>query len=133
MENHNYCIFPFDYFRLDARKPHVFVYFSPLFTSLSEIHYGNESFCIREPLIPISHNLFWFFPRQQISFPEGWFGFSKDIFEGRNQKICDVEKGLLNGRPSTLKTEYIKLDRDKSTFKSHRDFDSEIEMTFKHF
>lgn len=29
--------------------------------------------------------------------------------------------------------EYIKLDRDKSTFKSHRDFDSEIEMTFKHF
>ena len=28
--------------------------------------------------------------------------------------------------------EYIKLDRDKSTFKSHRDFDSEIEMTFKH-
>lgn len=52
------CIFPFNYFRLDARKPHVFVYFSPLFTSLSEIHYGNESFCIREPLIPISHNLF---------------------------------------------------------------------------
>jgi hypothetical protein len=29
--------------------------------------------------------------------------------------------------------EYIKLDRDKSTFKSHRDFDSEIEITFKHF
>ena len=29
--------------------------------------------------------------------------------------------------------EYIKLDRDKSTFKSHRDFNSEIEMTFKHF
>ena len=29
--------------------------------------------------------------------------------------------------------EYLKLDRDKSTFKSHRDFDSEIEMTFKHF
>jgi hypothetical protein len=52
------CIFPFNYFRLDVRKPHVFVYFSPLFTSLSEIHYGNESFCIREPLIPIFHNLF---------------------------------------------------------------------------
>ena len=31
------------------------------------------------------------------------------------------------------KKEYIKIDRDKSTFKSHRDFDSEIEMTFKHF
>ena len=29
--------------------------------------------------------------------------------------------------------EYIKIERDKSTFKSHRDFDSEIEMTFKHF
>ena len=29
--------------------------------------------------------------------------------------------------------EYIKIDRDKSTFKSHRDFVSEIEMTFKHF
>ena len=40
-------------------------------------------------------------------------------------------------RPKTCsiaeKTEYIKIDRDKSTFKSHRDFDSEIEMTFKHF
>ena len=32
-----------------------------------------------------------------------------------------------------IKKEYIKIDRDKSTFKSHRDFDSEIEMTFKHF
>ena len=28
--------------------------------------------------------------------------------------------------------EYIKLDRDKSTFKSHRDFCSEKEITFKH-
>ena len=32
-----------------------------------------------------------------------------------------------------LLKEYIKLDRDKSTFKSHRDFSSEIEITFKHF
>ena len=30
------------------------------------------------------------------------------------------------------KREYIKLDRDKSTFKSHRDFCSEKEITFKH-
>ena len=30
------------------------------------------------------------------------------------------------------KKEYIKLDRDKSTFKSHRDFCSEKEITFKH-
>ena len=28
--------------------------------------------------------------------------------------------------------EYIKLDRDKSTFKSHRDLSSEKEITFKH-
>ena len=28
--------------------------------------------------------------------------------------------------------EYTKLDRDKSTFKSHRDFSSEKEITFKH-
>ena len=34
---------------------------------------------------------------------------------------------------SVNKKEYIKLDRDKSTFKSHRDFSSEIEITFKHF
>lgn len=33
----------------------------------------------------------------------------------------------------TSQTEYIKIDRDKSTFKSHRDFSSEIEITFKHF
>lgn len=31
---------------------------------------------------------------------------------------------------SLLNMEYIKLDRDKSTFKIHRDFDSEIEITF---
>ena len=38
-------------------------------------------------------------------------------------------------RPNGLVSlyEYIKLDRDKSTFKSHRDFSSEIEITFKHF
>ena len=31
-----------------------------------------------------------------------------------------------------LSFEYIKIDRDKSTFKSHRDFSSEKEITFKH-
>ena len=41
--------------------------------------------------------------------------------------INNVLKDTLN------KKEYIKLDRDKSTFKSHRDFSSEIEITFKHF
>ena len=34
---------------------------------------------------------------------------------------------------TSISKEYIKLDRDKSTFKSHRDFSSEIEITFKHF
>ena len=29
--------------------------------------------------------------------------------------------------------EYMKLDRDKSTFKSHMDFSSEKEISFKHF
>ena len=33
---------------------------------------------------------------------------------------------------SATDIEYIKLDRDKSTFKSHRDFSSEKEITFKH-
>lgn len=28
--------------------------------------------------------------------------------------------------------EYIKLDKSKSNFKSHRDFDTEIEIAFKH-
>ena len=32
-----------------------------------------------------------------------------------------------------VEIEYIKLDRDKSTFKSHRDFSSEKEISFKHF
>ena len=29
--------------------------------------------------------------------------------------------------------EYMNLDRYKSTFKSHRDFSSEKEISFKHF
>ena len=50
-----------------------------------------------------------------------------------NPKITQIElANQLNLSRSTIK-EYIKIDRDKSTFKSHRDFDSEIEMTFKHF
>ena len=40
--------------------------------------------------------------------------------------------GQVNGTMPKF-MEYIKLDRDKSTFKSHRDFSSEIEITFKHF
>ena len=88
------CIFPFNYFRLDVRKPHVFVYFSPLFTSLSEIHYGNESFCIREPLIPIFHNLFWFFTPAANFFSWRLVWFFKDIFEGRNKK-----RPTITGKP----------------------------------
>lgn len=44
-----------------------------------------------------------------------------------------LRKGSNRNGYWTVKEEYIKIDRDKSTFKSHRDFDSEIEMTFKHF
>ena len=47
--------------------------------------------------------------------------------------INNVLKDTLNKKYDTPFVEYIKLDRDKSTFKSHRDFNSEIEMTFKHF
>jgi len=36
-------------------------------------------------------------------------------------------------KESQFYNEYIKLDRDKSTFKSHRDFSSEKEISFKHF
>ena len=36
-------------------------------------------------------------------------------------------------KSSSEENEYIKLDRDKSTFKSHRDFSSEKEISFKHF
>ena len=45
-------------------------------------------------------------------------------------KFCENELVLTDG--SDL-NEYIKLDRDKSTFKSHRDFSSEKEISFKHF
>ena len=40
---------------------------------------------------------------------------------------------ILSKKGNVSFKEYLKLDRDKSTFKSHREFDSEIEMTFKHF
>ena len=40
--------------------------------------------------------------------------------------------GGVNLISTTIYLEYIKLDRDKSTFKSHRDFSSEKEITFKH-
>lgn len=61
MENHNYCISPINHFPLEPGNPHVFVLFFPLITSFSEIHYGNENFYIKEPLIPIFHKLFRFF------------------------------------------------------------------------
>ena len=42
------------------------------------------------------------------------------------------EEKRMDTQDRTAKLEYIKLDRDKSTFKSHRDFSSEKEITFKH-
>ena len=44
-----------------------------------------------------------------------------------------IQYTLVSSKKKEQIKEYIKIDRDKSTFKSHRDFDSEIEMTFKHF
>ena len=46
-------------------------------------------------------------------------------------KLHMTEKWCAYCAPSVF-MEYIKLDRDKSTFKSHRDFSSEKEITFKH-
>ena len=51
----------------------------------------------------------------------GWNALKQELDKGRKKPVGPTFK------------EYIKIDRDKSTFKSHRDFDSEIEMTFKHF
>ena len=51
-----------------------------------------------------------------------------DWYEYYN-KCKEKYSGLVSGVENK---EYIKLDRDKSTFKSHRDFSSEIEITFKH-
>ena len=48
-----------------------------------------------------------------------------------NELLSD--ENLKIAKQRVKKNEYIKIDRDKSTFKSHRDFASEIEMTFKHF
>ena len=48
-------------------------------------------------------------------------------------KIALFSYSLQAIRKGSNLIEYIKLDRDKSTFKSHRDFCSEKEITFKHF
>ena len=53
-----------------------------------------------------------------------------DVYE---KDIKSQKKRSRETSNSTHFLEYIKIDRDKSTFTSHRDFDSEIEMTFKHF
>ena len=71
-----------------------------------------------------------------------------DIFSNVDILFLDVEIGNNNGIEFSKRlrkvypelmiiitskySEYIKLDRDKSTFKSHRDFSSEKEITFKH-
>ena len=53
--------------------------------------------------------------------------------ELQKTKEDSLKTKIIKAKSQSDKNEYIKLDRDKSTFKSHRDFDSEIEMTFKHF
>jgi len=51
----------------------------------------------------------------------GWNALKQELDKGRKKPVGPTFK------------EYIKLDRDKSTFKSHRDFSSEKEISFKHF
>ena len=55
------------------------------------------------------------------------YGYKYHFTLNNNQK-----KGYRKKSISFFYYEYIKLDRDKSTFKSHRDFSSEKEITFKH-
>ena len=52
-----------------------------------------------------------------------------NLFVSPLQYFVDKRKEM----SKTSLNEYIKLDRDKSTFKSHRDFNSEKEISFKHF
>ena len=52
-------------------------------------------------------------------------------YSGSFTKTYKITKRLVTLTSATV-SEYIKLDRDKSTFKSHRDFSSEKEITFKH-
>ena len=53
-------------------------------------------------------------------------GFTKEEMIQAKEYDKEIKKG-------SNFIEYIKLDRDKSTFKSHRDFSSEKEISFKHF
>ena len=48
------------------------------------------------------------------------------------QTIKQINSNIVPPIAVPTNPEYIKLDRDKSTFKSHRDFCSEKEITFKH-
>ena len=52
--------------------------------------------------------------------------------ENANRELKQAQDDLIEQQKEYESLEYIKLDRDKSTFKSHRDFSSEKEITFKH-
>ena len=54
------------------------------------------------------------------------------LFASIEEEIITISIFEIGHRRDIYK-EYIKLDRDKSTFKSHRDFSSEKEISFKHF
>ena len=90
--------------------------------------------------------------KNRIMTKKGIIIFDRNIDVEKTQengkKVCEVYAPLIQQRirlkmrlplhtgsliqvSSDIK-EYIKLDRDKSTFKSHRDFCSEKEITFKH-
>ena len=70
---------------------------------------------------------------QHIHFLEKQY--NTTLFAYKNKELSLTPSGeiLYKHLLAMKNNEYIKLDRDKSTFKSHRDFSSEIEITFKHF
>ena len=55
-----------------------------------------------------------------------------DSKDAKKNGLTETVDGKIPMSKETKEKEYIKIDRDKSTFKSHRDFSSEIEITFKH-
>ena len=57
----------------------------------------------------------------------------EDYYKENSLSYTNPHEMKINTIMNKFLNEYIKLDRDKSTFKSHRDFSSEKEISFKHF
>ena len=71
-------------------------------------------------------------PQENVKHMEdmGYTNIEPSMFYNSAMAACQYVKKHYGGNRAYY--EYIKLDRDKSTFKSHRDFSSEKEITFKH-